>query len=140
MSRFDIVGRSANSKRGSTQPQEREAQARQRAASRTRSASAAARSLKNAKRKRGSAQPQEREAQARQRAASRTRSASAAARSLKKRNRPPLQCYSLCCGQSFSVQREQTAPCLLGLWLVVDLRIRRAPAVCGAGVHFDLRG
>src|SRR5438876_5880270 len=51
--------KNAKRKRGSAQPQEREAQARQRAASRTRSASAAARSLKNAKRKRGSAQPQE---------------------------------------------------------------------------------
>src|SRR6266516_4341530 len=45
-----------------------------------------------------------------------------------------------CSGQSFSVQREQTAPCLLGLWLVVDLRIRRAPAMRGACVHFDFRG
>src|SRR5207249_3562946 len=38
--------KNAKRKRGSAQPQEREAQARQRAASRTRSASAAARSLK----------------------------------------------------------------------------------------------
>src|SRR5438128_1910195 len=51
--------KNAKRKRGSAQPQEREAQARQRAASRTRSASAAARRLKNAKRKRGSAPPQE---------------------------------------------------------------------------------
>src|SRR5262245_45845615 len=42
-------------------------------------------------------------------------------------------------GQSFSVQREQTAPGLFGLRLVVDPRIGRAPAM-GAFVHFDLRG
>src|SRR5881296_3446037 len=55
--------KNAKRKRGSEQPQEREAQARQRAASRTRSASAAASSLKNAKRKRGSEQPQENDRQ-----------------------------------------------------------------------------
>jgi len=55
-----VVGLSAvrEGKRGSAQPQVREAQARQRAASSARSASAAARSLKRAKRKRGGAQPQ----------------------------------------------------------------------------------
>ena len=43
-------------------------------------------------------------------------------------------------GQSFSVERKQAAPCLLGLGLVVDLRIRRAPAMCGTRIHFDFRG
>ena len=41
--------------------------------------------------------------------------------------------------QSLSVQREQAAPRLLGLRLVVDLRIRRAPAVRGARVDLDFR-
>src|SRR6185295_7342141 len=41
--------------------------------------------------------------------------------------------------QRFPVQREQTAPCLFGLRLVVDARIRRTPAVRGAGVDFDFR-
>ena len=41
--------------------------------------------------------------------------------------------------ESFSVQREQAAPRLLRQCLVVDLRIRRAPAMRGA-VHFDFRG
>jgi hypothetical protein len=45
-----------------------------------------------------------------------------------------------CSGQSLCVQREQSAPCLLGLWLVVNLRIRRAPAVRGASVHLDFGG
>ena len=36
-------------------------------------------------------------------------------------------------------EREQARPRLLGLRLVVDARIRRAPAVRGAGVDLDLR-
>jgi hypothetical protein len=52
----------------------------------------------------------------------------------------PASCQMRRSGQSFPVQREQTAPCLLGLRLVVDLRIRRAPAVRGASVDLDFRG
>src|SRR3989442_13264870 len=37
----------------------------------------------------------------------------------------------LCGGESLSVQRKQTAPCLLRLGLVVHARVRRAPAVRG---------
>src|SRR6266851_6045439 len=43
-------------------------------------------------------------------------------------------------GQGFSVQRQQTAPGLLSLRLVVDSRIGRAPAVRRARVHFYFRG
>src|SRR5262245_54946834 len=43
-------------------------------------------------------------------------------------------------GQSFSVQCEQTGPCLFGLWFVIDLRIRRTPAMCRPRVHFDFSG
>src|SRR5580692_7872197 len=42
--------------------------------------------------------------------------------------------------QCFAVQLEQAAPRLLGLRFVVNLRIRGAPAMCDAGIHFDLRG
>src|ERR1700730_6160169 len=41
--------------------------------------------------------------------------------------------------ESLSVQREQAGPGLLGLFHVVDVRIRRTPAVHG-WVHFDFRG
>src|SRR5208282_4403008 len=42
-------------------------------------------------------------------------------------------------GQSFSVQNEQPTPGLLRLWLVVDPRIRRTPAMRRARVDFDFR-
>src|SRR4051812_43543795 len=42
-------------------------------------------------------------------------------------------------GQRFSVQREQTAPCLFSLRLVVDARVRRAPSVRRAAVDLDFR-
>jgi len=42
-------------------------------------------------------------------------------------------------GQSLSVEREQAAPRLLGLWLVVDLRVRRTPTMRGPFVDFDFR-
>ena len=40
-------------------------------------------------------------------------------------------------GQGLRVQREETTPRLLGRRLVIDLRIRRAPAVRGAAVDLD---
>src|SRR5262249_9409898 len=40
--------------------------------------------------------------------------------------------------ERFSVQREQAAPRLLRLRLVVDAPVGRTPAVRGAGVDFDL--
>src|SRR5205085_11030541 len=42
--------------------------------------------------------------------------------------------YALFCGESLSVQLEQTAPCLLGLPLIIHARIRRAPAMRGASL------
>ena len=41
--------------------------------------------------------------------------------------------------ESLAVQYQQTAPCLLGVRLAVDARIRRTPAVHGR-VYFDFRG
>src|SRR5262245_32376174 len=43
-------------------------------------------------------------------------------------------------GESLAVERQQAAPCLLRLRLVVDLRIGRAPTVRGPRVDFDFGG
>lgn len=56
--------------------------------------------------------------------------------------RPPettAQGQSKCLRQSLPVQHEQAAPCLLGIRLEVDRRIRRAPAMRTL-VDFDFRG
>jgi hypothetical protein len=45
-----------------------------------------------------------------------------------------------CSGQRFAVQDEQTASCLLRLWFVINVRIRRATAMRRVGVNFNLRG
>jgi hypothetical protein len=52
--------------------------------------------------------------------------------------RDPPGAHKACSGQGCLEQTEHPAPGLLGLRLVIGHGIRRAPAVLGPGIDFDL--